>query len=234
MKSINENGLYLLFVLLSLNAASQDNWPQASDLEDCSCRKTFHSLIEKLEANYIGLAQLRLDHQEREYERVKARYKRQVKDISAQDCTRFLGEFLEFFQDGHLGVYEFPKLSEEELREIKSKLDKSKLSKQKLDSMLQVENKDDLLHGMWTDGKSIFVMSEMDGTHYAYILETLMDGIKVGMLKSKIDLQSKNRFHATYYGYDFTPRFATGGLYKEGKILTMSGGIFLAKNFRSN
>ncbi|MDZ7647193.1 MAG: hypothetical protein U5K54_08445 [Cytophagales bacterium] len=50
-----------------------------------------------------------------EYERRKVKFRKEVASVKSESCTKFLQDFLSYFKDGHLFVFEQPTYSEEEI-----------------------------------------------------------------------------------------------------------------------
>ena len=89
--------IILVFVFISSILMAQSS--------KCKCSIAYEDLIEKLEQNYIGLALLKTNDQDAEYNKRKVEFREKVSNISIGECTRTLQQFLSYFQDGHLFVF---------------------------------------------------------------------------------------------------------------------------------
>ncbi|MEN0051113.1 MAG: S41 family peptidase [Bacteroidota bacterium] len=187
-----------------------------------------NDLITKLEANYIGLA---LMEDKQAYEDRKQLALSKVKEMTAVDglvCTKFLHEFVEFFNDGHLFVINQPKYEEEKLAEVEALRTKRSIDvQQALTNLTQNPNSDQLI-GRWTDGRSQFLILE-DGKNYAaYMIASSDANSEIGLLKMELQ-RRENDFVATYYTKKHQPLFKWGNCYKDGTLLRLSGGVAWSK-----
>lgn len=197
-----------------------------SKLGPCDCEMAFKDLVDKLENNYIGLAQLKMQAQDKAYQEVKDRFLETVGEIEAAACTAFMNDFLGFFEDGHLFAFEFPKYTEEEIMTFKAKIKAEKVNVQRLDELAATQKGSDpiptdRLLGNWTDGRSDFRIVKTGKKYKAYILRTKVDGVEVGECKAIFSPEEEG-FTATYYSYGYSPRFISGDIYKEGTLLVAS------------
>ena len=222
--------IQITLFLLSFNIISCYSQQKAKNTDECKCDIAFNDLITQLESNYIGLAQMQLSERYKLYEARKKTYKQKAIGIKSEDCTKFLTEFLHFFEDGHLFVFERPNYSKTEIAEFKQKIKGSRLSYdslQKLSSITQLpkQNDFDRILGKWTDGTSDFVIIKDEDLYKAYIVNTTVEGIEIGEFKAKFRVVN-NEFWITYYSYGYSPRFIRGGVYKEGTLLVASNIIW--------
>ena len=200
----------------------------------CDCSAVFDDLTEKLERNYIGLAQLRVENQDTEYEKRKLQFRKKLIGIGSADCTKNLQEFLSYFQDGHLFAFEQPKYSENEIdsirRGIKEDIIRTKTILKTLDfEKGTIENNGlDSIIGQWTDGKSDFAIIKDEGYYKAYVLRSSLESVEPGELKAQFK-STDNGFEGTYYSYDYSPRYVEGNLYKESTLLVFTGANYWGK-----
>src|SRR5215212_4728838 len=80
----------------------------------CGCAEELDSLVQKVEADYIGfhLGLPTLDRSR--YEASKAAIRRAAAAASDEDCLQTLRPYITQFHDGHLFLLEQPELSAEE------------------------------------------------------------------------------------------------------------------------
>ncbi|MFD2823425.1 S41 family peptidase [Lacinutrix iliipiscaria] len=200
----------------------------------CDCAIVYDNLIEKLEDNYIGLAQLRILNKDKEYEKRKIEYKNKVSKINSANCAKYLQQFLSFFEDGHLFTFELPKYSENETKQFREKIKEDVISTNSILNTLEYEKKMieknglDGIIGQWTDGKSKFAIIKDEGYYKAYIISSTIETVEPGELKA-IYKSTDNGFEGTYYSYGYSPRYVEGNIYKEGTLLVFTGANYWGK-----
>lgn len=216
--------LSLLLIFFSCNSTGQN---QENSTEPCNCEIAFKDLVEKLERNYIALAQKRLASKDNAYKERKIIYAKKSTEIKARSCTAFLNDFLSSFEDGHLFVFEHPNYSEVELSGFKQEIKEHRLTKDTLDHIIQSNalakrTLIDKIVGNWTDGKSDFKVIKDKNEYKAYILNSTLESIEFGECKA-IFTPYSNGYEIDYYSYNYSPRYVRGGVYKEGTL-------FIAEN----
>ena len=228
MKNINMKNVAFA-VILTLST-----FIMFSQESDCNCRLVYDDLTEKIEYNYIGLAQMRISKKNLEYDKRKEEFKRKVVDIQPKDCSKFLQNFLEYFQDGHVFVYEQPKYSEKERIHYEKNIKNNLVDVNSILKALTFEknraksnNRIDII-GKWTDGTSEIGIIKDDGYYKAHILSSKLKTVKPRELKAQFE-SSKRGFNDTYYSYNYAPRFVEGNIYKENTLLVLTGGTYLGK-----
>lgn len=200
----------------------------------CDCGVAYEDLVKKLEENYIGLAQLTELKQDKDYQQRKSTYKQKAVSINSDDCTQFLQDFLSYFKDGHLFVFENPKYSENEKDIIKKRIKDNVISTNTILRTLKYEkntvekNGLDGIIGKWTDGKSEFAIIKDGGYYKAYVLNSKLETVVPGELKAKFK-STGNGFEGTYYSYDYSPRYVEGNIYKEATLLVFTGANYWGK-----
>lgn len=196
---------------------------------ECDCKLAFQDMIHKLEHNYIGLKQLQNANKDEEYRTRKGEFEQKSAEILPENCTEFLNNFLDYFGDGHLFVFERPKHSESEVSDYKKRIKATKLDKDRLiDLGLSIHDQGrNVIEGMWTDGKSEFIIVEAGNGYKAYVSESTRDGVDAGELKAVFRPQEKG-YSCTYYSYAYSPSYVRGDVYKDGELLVM-GHVFWKK-----
>ncbi len=196
--------------------------------EKCDCSAVFEELVQGVEDNYIYLAQLRLDGNAQQYDARIEEYRAKAGDIKSSSCTEFLTDFVRYFEDGHLFVYEQPKYTDGETDDFRQNIKKSKVDVKVLQQALKfgemvIENDGlDGIVGKWTDGSSEFAIVKDEGKYKAYILNTDKEGVEPGELKAEF-IRTKHGFKGTYYSYGHQPRYMEGNIYKEKTLLKIIG-----------
>ena len=209
----------LFFIGIFFRASAQE--------EDCDCAKVFDELVVKLEANYIALAQMRSSGMDAEYEQRKTKYRQDAGIITSETCTQFLQEFLSFFEDRHLFVFERPAYEEEDLMEFKRRAKATKTSEQEIQKILSSqihESPADQIIGKWTDGKSEFAIVKNEMHYRVRVIKSTEEGIESGELKAEF-AATVDGYAGTYLTYAYAPRYLEGAIYKEGTLFQLAGGI---------
>ncbi|OJJ20195.1 hypothetical protein BKI52_17125 [marine bacterium AO1-C] len=196
--------------------------------QKCDCSTVFEEVVKDVADNYLQLKQMQIAGTDKDYEeRVKA-YRQKVKDVPANQCMAFLNDFLDYFEDGHLFVFEYPKYTEQQSATHKKQIQAQKKTTEQLQAMIQQQTGTHPLVGYWTDGQSVLAMIAEQGKYNAYIFKNAKDASKTGEPLAQLQID-QHRIKATYNTYKYTPRHIWGGIYKEGTIMSFSGGIKWAK-----
>lgn len=199
-----------------------------------NCDVVYDDLIEKLEDNYIGLAQMRAASKDTEYEKRKKVFREKVVNIESKNCTKVLQQFLNYFEDGHLYVTEFPEYSEAETdqfkREIKTGITNVDDILKTLESQKNMvdENGRYGIIGKWTDGQSNFAIIKDEGYYKAYIIDSKLESVEPGEVKA-LFASTNDGFEGTYYSYNYSPKYVEASIYKEGTLLVLTGANYWAK-----
>ena len=199
-----------------------------SQTGDCDCEATFAQLIEKLEANYIGLRHFQARGKGAEYEARKAEYSSKAVQVNGADCAAFLQRFLDYFEDGHLYVIERPQYEGEKLDSIHAKIDAERKSPKELQESLVIQKREggDQVIGTYKDAVSEFILIKEEETYALYIISSKNEQVKPGELKARFEPVGE-AFRGTYYSYGHVPRFMKAGLYKENTLLRIEGSILI-------
>lgn len=217
--------LIVALIVFNISVHAQEN--------DCKCSDVYQELIKKVEDNYIGLAQMK-DGKKSQFNHLKEEIAIKINNVNAKDCTKFLQNFLSFFDDGHLFVYEQPAYSEEEIATYKKEIKSSKVSAKNILKTLNFEknmvkkNGLDGIIGKWTDGESELAIIKDEGYYKAYILNSKIKTVEAGELKATFKA-AKNGFEGTYYSYGYAPRYVEGNIYKEKTLLVLTGAVYWGK-----
>jgi hypothetical protein len=192
-----------------------------------SCSAAFHDMVEKLEADYIGLRLLGRDGPLSGYEERKAAFAEKCAVASGETCTKVLGSFLEFLGDGHLFVFERPEYDAAELAAFTKQARTHRPGRDELVAMLSQDRAPRGIVGRWTDGRSEIAIVGTGDRYRAYLLDPRVEGAETGDLKAEIT-PTESGFEGTYYSYEHAPRYVTARLHKEGTLLSF-GAVLWAK-----
>jgi len=220
---------FSLFVLIILIVCCPSRAQDTTLTSPCDCKETFKEIIVKLEANYIGIPLGQLPEEKARYEERKTLFREKAKTITPEHCTQFLSAFLNYFDDGHLFVFERPKYTNSRRDSIKQSIKKNKVSLPTLKHYVDnnAATKTDPFLGIWTDGTSKFVVTKKNDSYYVYILESILDSVEPGQLKAKLNFED-NHYIGSFYTNNYVPWFIEGGIYKEGTLFVASS-IFWQK-----
>ena len=89
-----------LIIVLALLSGTITNYQEIETT--CDCEIAFNDLVQKVEDSYIVLAQMRIDGTANEYDKRIERFQKESPAIEAKNYTKFLQDFLNYFEDGHL------------------------------------------------------------------------------------------------------------------------------------
>ncbi len=186
--------------------------------KESNCGKTFTELTYKLEANYVGLALQEKAGSDSLYKSRKHSFSIRAKETEPIKCTSLLSDFLSYFNDGHLSVFERPVYTEKELDTFKQKNLEGGLSISEVDSLM-INGKPNELSGKWTDGDSQFYIVNRDSISEAYIIKR--SGIEGKIAERKAFFKkTSDGYSVTYYSKSHTPYFMKGGVYKKNTLLS--------------
>ena len=222
--------LFILYILVFLN----NSWGQKEDLEACGCSLVFKEMISKLESNYLVYEQQKQSGQLNSYIKLKEKYASIVDLTPTEECTLVLHNFLSYYNDGHLFVFDRPKYSREQKDSLKEEIKSSALPKPFLENKIQIHNLlpfnmvSDRIIGTYTDGTSKLAVIREKGVYKAYIVSSANYPEKVGELKAEFWWDGR-KYKGTYYSYNFEPRYIWGYLFKEDTLFNLSGGIVWGK-----
>lgn len=206
----------------------------SAQLAKCDCQLVYRDLIEKLEDNYIGLKHVKALNQYTTYEKRKIEFAEIATNTNSSNCTKILQQFLNYFEDGHLFVYESPKYSEEETEQLRNTIKSNKVSISSILKIVEIEkdwkekNGLDGIIGKWTDGESNFAIVKDEGFYKAYIINSQLNTVEPGELKAQFVSASKG-FEGTYYTNEYSPKFVEGNIYKDGTLLVFTGAKYWKK-----
>lgn len=184
----------------------------------CDCTEVFSEMAEKVEANYIGLKHLQAKEKGDEYEQRKSEFITKAKSVEALNCTAFLQEFVDYFEDGHLSILDRPLFDDEQKDSILSKIQGERLDIKSINHLLTLSGNQDPYIGKYTDGVSDFAIVRENDIYKAYVLMSKDDNTLPGELKASFKKVDEG-IRGSYYTYDQIPWFLKGGLYKEGTLL---------------
>lgn len=80
--------------------------PYYAIAQECNCEKDYDYVIQLVESNHPGFKRNVTKANQQEYQDWKTSIRQQIRDSVTQevDCVRFIGKYLTFIKDKHLGV----------------------------------------------------------------------------------------------------------------------------------
>lgn len=204
-------------LLLSLPAFSFQS-------EECNCITVFEEVVKGVEANYLPLKLKGTGINTAAYQKRLANFRSTVQSVSPEKCSESIQEFLNFFEDEHLFVFEQPEYTDDQLEGFKTKIKASKVGKQQLiDDVLNYRGKEKLV-GFYWDGTSTLAILPKGDLLEVRIIESTNELVESGEMKASFKATPENYF-GTYYAYNYAPRYIEGGLYKQYSLFSLNGGI---------
>jgi len=210
-----------------LACASEDPTPEPPR-GPLVCGTAVRDLVGRLEANYIAYAQIADSARVEAYEALREDVVAAADSTGQWRCTEVANRLTDFFDDGHLSVIERPEYTDVALDSIRRSVTSSRPS---LDSLHLLERAArarqqvdmDGIEGVWTDGRSRFVVTRRGDGSAALVLETTVEGITPGEVK--LTLRSTgDRYRSEYLSYGHAPRHVQVGVFREGALL-QGGGV---------
>jgi hypothetical protein len=203
--------------------------PGSVNSSQCSCIDMLQELIERIEQSYIGYHLEVLHNRDLEYEEHKQTFLKNTIDVlsTGPKCARIIQHFLNFFDDGHLFVYETNNYTEDELTQFERQreVEKNNLSSSHMQEPVDFRTD---IQGNWTDGTAEYIIFEKNGMLHGYVETSGKPGIEPGQLKMRLN-QTGNVYEGLLYQANGAPRYVFGNIYKEGTLLRLSGGIIWAR-----
>ncbi len=178
----------------------------------CQCRAAFDNLLTKLETNYLKYQIEIRGKREAEYRRQVERFRVRADQALPAACVRVLQEFVAFFQDGHLFIGEYPRLSaEEKARLAKTAETVASTEKQLRDYLDANRRRLDPIEGIWyaKDGQR-FGIRQATPAHgkvfVAFFLSGDVADWRLGQVKARFRKLADSSYDATVYARDHSPR----------------------------
>ena len=196
----------------------------AKQNQECNCSEVFKAVVKGVEDNYLPIQLEGTGINKITYQKRIESYDKSIQSIEPEHCVETIQEFLNFFDDEHLFVFEQPEYTNEQLDTFKSKIKASKFGKQELiDEVLRYKGKEKLV-GFYWDGTSILSILPKGNLLEARILASSNELTEPGEMKASFKATAEN-YNGTYYSYNYAPRYIEGGLFKQDSLFSLSGGV---------
>ena len=199
----------------------------AAEPPACGCAEEFDSLVQKVEANYIGF-HLSLPTLDRaRYEASKAATRRAVAAASDENCFQTLRSYIKQFPDGHLFLSEMqPELSAEEQARLAAAAETLPWTEESVRSYLDRNaGQLDPVEGIWYSDSSRFgIVRDRQSPRRDFVAVLLSGGgeaWKPGQVKAELLSRPDGSFDVRYYYGDHSLHHLEGTVHK-GLLLRMA------------
>jgi hypothetical protein len=196
----------------------------------CGCAEELDSLVQKVEANYIGfhLALPTLDRAR--YEASKAAIRRAAAAASDDGCFQVLRPYLTQFHDGHLFLSEQPELSAEEQARLAAAAETTPWTEESVRSYLDGNvGHLDPIEGIWfSDSARFGIVRERQSSRRDFVAVLLSGGgeaWKPGQVKAELVHRADGSFDVRYFYGDHSLHHLEGTIYK-GLLLRMAPALW--------
>ena len=198
-----------------------------SQTQSCNCAATFEEVTTRVTESYLGLAHMQGTAAANTFKRRTGRFRKRSRQISPENCALFLQEYLDFFEDGHLFVFELPQYTEAELDRFTQAVRDGVPTPDQLRAALGAFP-DDPLVGLWRDQYSTLAVVKADQGYDVYVVNSSQPSVQ-GIERKGSFVLTERGLQGTYYSYQHAPRAVRGGLYKANTQLVWMGGMVWAK-----
>lgn len=208
-------------------ACTSKGAPPPPPTDPLDCGVAVRDLVRHLEADYIAFAQMHDPARIADYEVRRARVVAAADTTAAHRCTELANRLTDFFDDGHLSVFERPTYTTAELDSIRRDVNRQRISADRLQALerlardRQAEHPDGI-EGVWSDGRSRFVVTADAGEIVAHVATTSVEGVAAGERKMTVRPHG-DRWAGEYLSYGHDPRYLGVGVFRGGQILRGGG-----------
>ncbi|MFL6293964.1 MAG: S41 family peptidase [Thermoanaerobaculia bacterium] len=196
----------------------------------CGCAEEFDSLVQKVEADYIGF-HLGLPTLDRaRYEASKTAIRRAAAAASDEDCFQTLRPYVTQFRDGHHFLSEQLELSAEEQARLAAAAETLPWTKESVRSYLDGNAGHlDPVEGIWySDSGRFGVVRERQSPRRDFVAIVLSgggDAWKPGQVKAELVRRADGSFDVRYFYGDHSLHHLEGTIYK-GVLLRMAPAVW--------
>jgi hypothetical protein len=192
----------VLSFIASARAASQGEPAKAPPT--CGCADEFDSLVQKVEADYLGYHQLLPTMDLAQYREWKAALRAQAARASDEECFAVVSRYTDRFRDGHLFVSEQPSLSAAEAAAAAARAEVTQWSESRVrEYLVHNASRLDPLEGIWYSDKSRFgIVRDRVPARRDFIGVLLSDGVenwKPGQVKAEFVKEHDGSYKARYF-----------------------------------
>ena len=199
----------------------------AAEPPACGCVEAFDSLVQKVEANYIGFHMSLPTLDRARYEASKAAFRRTATAASDEDCFLALRPYVKQFHDEHLFISEQqPALSVEEQARLAAAAETLPWTEESLRAYLDRNaGKLDPVEGIWYAENARFgIVRDRQLPRRDFVAILLSGGSgawKPGQVKAELKSRADGSFDVRYFYGDYSLHHLEGTIYK-GLLLRMA------------
>ena len=193
------------FILTSILLLSQ-----LSSAQDCSCKELLDSTIIKTESNYAGYQHKVNANNRTSYNNFKKGLLSLATSTSFIDCYGILNRYVKYFNDGHLFITEFPRVTKAQTDSL------AKIHPRYVVKQQNLTKKSDPIEGTWQNAKEqLEIVRITEKTFYAVVKNTSIPKWEPGMIKMEISKTQNNKYLIRIYDTEFNfSRFSDVAIFK--------------------
>jgi len=216
--------LFTVFCSGSSTPAQGEAAPAGSP-STCGCAEELDSLVEKVEADYIGFHQLLPTLDRKLYAAWKQALRTRAAKATDAECFEILVEYPDRFRDGHLFLSEQPKLSAEETTRLAAATETLDWTEASVRSYLeQNAARLDPIEGLWYSDTARFgIVRDRASRRRDFVAVQLSSGVenwKPGQVRAEIDAEKDGSYKARFFYRDHSLHHLRGAIYK-GSLLRL-------------
>ncbi len=169
--------------------------------QTCSCSGLLGQVISKTESNYAGYIHKVKEKDSSQYIRLKATLKNKAAHTSFIDCYGVLQQYVRFFHDGHLDIFELPPSQPGSLAATVKTLAVPVNYKE----IIVKKTAKDSIEGIWTMAgyQQVAIIKTGNSTFSGVVQQTSSPKWAPGMVKMDIEKTAKNTYNISVYRGDF-------------------------------
>jgi hypothetical protein len=191
----------------------------------CGCVEVFDSLVEKVEANYVGYHLLLPTLDRPRYEATKAAVRQAAAAAADEDCFLALRPYVDSFSDEHLFLTEDFELSDEEKARLAAKAESTQWTEPTVRDYLDRHARQlDPVEGIWYSDTARFgIVRERDSPRRDFVAVVFAGGGEAwrpGQVKAELKRQADGSFEVRYYYGDHSLHHLRATIHK-GLLLRM-------------
>ncbi len=169
--------------------------------QTCSCPDLLGQVISKTESDYAGYIHKVKEKDSSQYIGLKAMLKNKAVNTSFIDCYGVLQQYVAFFHDGHLDIFESPPKQPDSLAATVKTLSVPANYKE----IISQKTGKDSIEGIWTTAgyQQVVIIKTGNNTFSGVVQQTSSPKWAPGMVKMEIEKTAKNTYNISVYRGDF-------------------------------
>jgi hypothetical protein len=169
--------------------------------QTCPCSDLLGQVISKTESDYAGYIHNVKEKDSSQYVRLKAALKNKAANTSFTDCYGVMQQYVGFFHDEHLNIFELPPSPPDSLAaNVKTYAVPGNYKE-----LIAKKTEKDSIEGIWTTTgyAQIAIIKTGENTFSGVIQQTSAPKWAPGMVKMEIEKTAKNTYNISVYRGDF-------------------------------